>query len=209
MLRPFLIAAALLTATPALATPEALLPGLADVVAVAANDTLNVRAQPNAQAQVLGTLPPNAKDIEIVGFDPTGNWARVSMGEVSGWASGRFLQLRPDTWKAGEVPATLTCSGTEPFWSLRRTAQGMSFSTPDTQARDLKLRAVLDRGHPEDNTRALIAGDDKGRFTAFIQPQQCSDGMSDREFGLAAMLVLDGSGQPSRMLTGCCSIAGR
>lgn len=209
MLRPLLIAATLLTAAPAFATPEALLPGLADVVEVKANDTLNVRAEPNAKAQVVGTLAPDAKGIEIVGFDASGKWARVSMGEISGWASGSFLRLRADTWKAREVPATLICSGTEPFWSLLRTSQGMTFSASETQARNLQLRTVMDRGFEGDNTRALIASDDKGRVTALIQPQQCSDGMSDRDFGLAVTLILDGAGQSSKMLTGCCSVQAR
>ena len=52
----------------------------------------------------------------------------------------------------------------------------------------------------------LIAGDDAGRMTAVIQPAQCSDGMSDRVYGLSAVLVFDGAGQRSQMLSGCCRI---
>lgn len=209
MLRPLILAATLLCAAPAFATPEALMPGIADVVGVAANDILNIRAEPNAQAQIRGTLKPDAKGIEITGFDASGKWAQVSMGETSGWASGKFLRLRGDTWKADALPATLGCFGTEPFWSLRRTSDGMEFSTPDGAPRKLELRKVMDRGLPEDATRALIAGDAQGRLTAIIQPQICSDGMSDRKFGLSATVIMDGGNSASRMLTGCCSIAAR
>ena len=55
--------------------------------------------------------------------------------------------------------------------------------------------------------RGMIAGDDKGRLTAVMQPQQCSDGMSDRTYALAVTVILEGKDVPARMLTGCCSIA--
>ena len=65
----------------------------------------------------------------------------------------------------------------------------------------------MDRGIDGEPTRGLIAGDDKGRVTAFLRPEQCSDGMSDRAFALAVSVILDGAETPSRMLMGCCSIA--
>lgn len=194
-------------ATPALATPEAPLPSRAAVSGVAANDVLNVRAEPNAKARVLGTLAPDAKGVEVVNFDPTGQWAKVSLGELSGWASGRFLVLDRTTWVPGQLPSGLHCIGTEPFWSLAEVGGRMSYSEPGGQPRDLELRRVLDRGIAEDAMRALIAGDDTGRVTAVVQPETCSDGMSDRDFGLAVTVILDGGNQPSRLLNGCCSVA--
>lgn len=209
MLRSLIVATALFAAAPAFATPEALLPGLADVVGVAANDSLNLRAASSAKAEIRGTLAPDAKGIEIIGFDQSGGWAEISRGELSGWASAKFLRLRGDSWAAGALPANVACYGTEPFWNLRRTADGMEFSTPDSAPRKLELRRVMDRGLAEDATRALIAGDAAGRVTAVIQPEICSDGMSDRRFGLSTIVILDGANSPSRMLSGCCSIAPR
>lgn len=213
MLRPFTLASAFLVAFPLFALPlsaqtATILPGLGDVAGVASNDILNVRAEPNAEAQILGTLPHNGKGVEVTGFDASGKWARVNMGEVAGWASARFLRLRADTWKADQLPASLSCHGTEPFWSLRHEGEGMTFTTPESAPRTLELRKVMDRGLASDATRALIAGDSAGRVTAVIQPEMCSDGMSDRQFGLATTVILDGNG-PSQMLSGCCSIAAR
>ena len=37
-----------------------------DVTGVAANDVLNIRAAPDASAEIIGTLSPNARDIEVV-----------------------------------------------------------------------------------------------------------------------------------------------
>lgn len=201
------LAATPVLASPAHATPDIALPTRADVSGVAANDVLNVRAEPNAKSAVRGTLSPDAKGVEIVQFDQTGQWARVSMGEISGWASGRFLTADPTTWVAGQLPAGLRCTGTEPFWSLRESNGRMTYAEPDGQPRDLELRRVLDRGIAQDVMRALIAGDDKGRVTAVVQPEACSDGMSDRDFGLAVTVILDGGNQPSRLLNGCCSVA--
>ena len=201
--------AAFSTATPALATPEAVLPSRADVTGVAADDELNIRAEPDAGAEIRGALPHDATGVEVLGFDPSGRWARVSMPESTGWVSGRFLVLDRATWAQGELPETLHCVGTEPFWSLSRTDGGLELSRPDTVTRSMDLRVVLDRGIDGDAMRSLIAGDDSGRVTAVIQPQACSDGMSDREFGLSATVIMDGQGQGSQMLTGCCSVAAR
>lgn len=202
-----LVLMAVLAAKPALAAPDLPLPSRADVSGVAANDVLNVRAEPNAKAQITGVLAPDAKGVEVVSYDATGQWARVSMGEVSGWASGRFLALDPMTWTPGHLPTGLRCTGTEPFWSLVEQGGRMRFSEPDKAPRDLELRRVLDRGIPEDAMRALIAGDTAGRLTAVVQPELCSDGMSDRDFGLSATVIMDGGSQSSRLLTGCCSVA--
>lgn len=43
-------------------------------------------------------------------------------------------------------------------------------------------------------------------MTAVMVPMACSDGMSDRSYGLDVTVILEGRGEP-QMLTGCCSIA--
>ena len=63
---------------------------------VAANDLLNIRAAPSANAEIIGTLSPRARHIEVVGYDDTGRWAQINTGEISGWAALRFLAYRVD-----------------------------------------------------------------------------------------------------------------
>jgi uncharacterized membrane protein len=65
---------------------------------------------------------------------------------------------------------------------------------------------VRDTGVPGDARRAVLAGDGPERLTAFVAPGECSDGMSDRAFGLTAA-VLHEQEADVRLLTGCCSIA--
>lgn len=182
------------------------LPNLFDVTVVETWDTLNVREKPDGQAKVIATLPATAEGVELVARDSSGKWGRVNVGEHSGWVALRFLEAQEGIWQPESLPQSLACSGTEPFWSLKTTKSGMIFSEPDAEDRALGLRKVMDRGIEGEPTRGLIAGDDKGRVTAFIRPAQCSDGMSDRGYALAVSVILDGQDMPSRMLTGCCSI---
>ncbi|MGA0613448.1 COG3650 family protein [Paracoccus sp. KR1-242] len=188
------------------AKPKGYLPNLYDVTVVETWDTLNVRETPDGQAKVIATLPATATGVELIARDASGKWGRVNVGEQSGWVALRFLAPQKGVWQPESLPQSLVCSGTEPFWSLKTTKSGMIFSEPDKKDRELGLRKVMDRGIENEPTRGLIAGDDAGRVTAFVRPDQCSDGMSDRGYALAVSVIIDGQDMPSRMLNGCCSI---
>lgn len=192
--------ALILTATPALATQEYILPTLFDVHGVAANDTLNIRAEPNARAAVVGTLSPGATRVEVV--EERGGWGRVLTGEGTGWVNMRYLATRTDVWEPGKLPQGFACLGTEPFWSLSFDAGGMVFSTPETKTAPQKVTAIHDTGVFRDPTRAVTAGE----MVLVATPQICSDGMSDRLFGLRATLLR--TGDHPAMWSGCCSVAG-
>lgn len=193
------LALTLALATPAMATQEYILPTLFDVSGVAADDVLNIRAEPNASSAIIGTLAADASRIEVV--EERRGWARVNAGEGSGWVSARYLSYRTDVWQPGELPAGFRCLGTEPFWDAKVEEGDLILRTPEDQAGDRSpVQAVLDTGVFRDPARVTVARD----MTLFSQPQICSDGMSDRLFGLSATLVLHGD-QP-RMLSGCCTI---
>jgi uncharacterized membrane protein len=114
-----------------------------------------------------------------------------------------YLAYRTDVWEPGSLPEGFACFGTEPFWSLN----AETFSTPEAPDQPLDVAAVLDSGIFRDPRRAVVATGAAGRFTVTATPQACSDGMSDRAFGLAAMVVLEPEGASPQLLTGCCSIA--
>lgn len=198
----------LFAASPATATQEYILPTLFDVTGVAANDVLNIRAAPDASAEVIGKLSPNARDIEVVGYDETGRWARINTDERSGWAALRYLAYQVDVWTPGTLPPTLHCLGNEPFWSFRPTDENMVFSTPDAPDSMMRIEQVLATGMFRDPRRSVTAQGDNLRMTAVMVPMACSDGMSDRSYGLDVTVILEGRGEP-QMLTGCCSIAPR
>ena len=198
----------LFAASPATATQEYILPTLFDVTGVAANDVLNIRAAPDASAEIIGTLSPNARDIEVVGYDETGRWARINTGERSGWAALRYLAYQVDVWTPGTLPPTLHCLGNEPFWSFRPMGDNVMFSTPDAPESMMRIEQVLATGMFRDPRRLVTAQGESLRMTAVMVPMACSDGMSDRSYGLDVTVILEGRGEP-QMLTGCCSIAPR
>jgi len=195
-------------AWPAAAIPEYILPTLFDVTGVAENEVLNIREAPDADAAIIGTLAPDARDIEVVGYDETGRWARINTGERSGWAALRYLAYQVDVWTPGALPPTLHCLGTEPVWSFRPRDDRVVFSTPEAPESVMRIEQVLSTGMPRDPRRSVLAQDDSRHMTAVMVPMACSDGMSDRAYGLDVTVILEGQGDP-RMLTGCCSIAPR
>lgn len=193
------LALTLAFATPALATPEYVLPTLFDVTGVAADDVLNIRERPDAKSPIIGKLAPDATRVEVVG--ERNGWMQVNTAERSGWVNGRYLNYRVDVWEAGTLPAGLQCLGTEPFWSLTAQGDALVLATPEGESR-MALRKVLDTGWFRDPRRAVV-GDG---ITAVVTPAQCSDGMSDRAYGLEATVIL-GAGTGAQMLNGCCRLA--
>lgn len=185
------------------AAAQTMLPTLYDVSGVAANDHLNIRAMPDASSSILSQLPHDSKGVEVI--ETRAGWARVNTFERSGWVNMRYLKERPDVWKPGEIPATLNCLGTEPFWSLRQVGSNIVYETPSV-SRPMQRRAIVDNPSQLRPARSIVAGDEQGRVTVVLQPGQCTDGMSDRYFGLSATLLFEGAGQASRMENGCCRI---
>ncbi|SDY38622.1 hypothetical protein SAMN05444004_101313 [Jannaschia faecimaris] len=191
------LVAAIFLAVPAQADGGRL-PALFDVVGVAADDRLNVRAQPDGSAEILGDLAANAVNIEVVRLNASGAWGQVNLGERAGWASMRFLSRQagqPDD----QPPAITTCYGTEPFWSLNLIDR--SFRTPleelpiDTPV----IRAASGRSEPW----GIIAQTERGPIHGILSRNICSDGMSDQQYGLQLDLTHAGS----EVYTGCCTLS--
>ncbi|HGG04386.1 MAG TPA: SH3 domain-containing protein, partial [Aliiroseovarius sp.] len=93
------------------------LPDAFFVTGVAADDVLNIRAEPSARSAIVGQLGPQAINVEVIAFSDNGKWGKVSTGEGNGWVAMRFLE-RSNHTPAGEVPRPMACFGTEPFWAL-------------------------------------------------------------------------------------------
>lgn len=175
-------------------------PALYAVTGVAANDVLNIRARPDAGAPILGALAPDADGVEVLGR--SGNWALVNTGEGTGYASLRFLAREPGpAWSALQTP--LTCLGTEPFWSLEidPLAQETRFLTPEDQSPAPAPITGLWPAGP--GTSGAGVGLPDG--LAVLTGAACSDGMSDRGYGVAVDLFLGRSGREER-LSGCCRL---
>lgn len=178
------------------------LPAQFEVTGVAENDVLNIRAAPDAGADIIGEYGPYAFNIEVLETTPDGSWGLVGLGEGNGWVSMRYLAQRPTD--PNSLPRPISCFGTEPFWSLGMYPRGDEFNALGEERRPLTLthEAVAPNGF----LATFQEGPTLDR-TAVIERMQCSDGMSDRRFGWRVMLFTeapDGNG----VLSGCCTLDG-
>ncbi len=192
----------LLAALPASATVDAW-PALFDVTGVAEDDVLNIRAGPTVGHEVIGTLGPEARRIEIIEASRNGRWGRVNTGGRSGWVSMAYLQRRPEQW-FGAIPDIAACFGTEPFWRLDL---GTDWRMTMPEGDEYTAR-------PGDMVGSLSH---RGRFAATAQladgrttmltvlNQSCSDGMSDRRYGFEGLVMT--TGEPPNLRAGCCSLS--
>lgn len=191
------ICACLLWAVSCAAAP---FPALYNVTGVAADDVLNVRRAPQASADLIGTLAPDQRNVEVVAADATGRWGLINIGESSGWTSLRYLARQNDNPQYA-LGAMLSCSGTEPFWSLHL-AQGKSaeFSTP-SETVSLPGAGLITTGSGRPDRFFVTLG---GGSVAILRREICSDGMSDQSYGIGIDLLTDRGG--ATLFTGCCSI---
>ncbi len=169
---------------------------------VEADDALNVRAAPNAAADILGVLGPDETGVEVIGFSQDRNWAQVNSGEASGWAATRFLTLEKDY---PYLPmANLSYFGTEPFWSLGKPQIGrITLDMLDGDASSWRQNISHRAQGRTDRFSAVGIGED-GEIIVTLLRESCSDGMSDRMFGIATDVIVTGA-DPMH-LSGCCTL---
>lgn len=183
-----------------------LLPALYDVSGVASDDVLNVREGAGVSHPVTSTLAANARGVEVVQISENGRWALVGNGETSGWASMKYLSRQPD--QGGyDLPRPLNCFGTEPFWDLQL---GLSNNELDISGEIQQTLLTIWEGAPSNRgpyTYGLILEQSSTNIHAVITRNQCDDGMSDRMYGLDIYAIISGN-WGTRILTGCCSLAG-
>jgi uncharacterized membrane protein len=182
------------------------LPILSDVTGVASNDSLNIRIDPHHGTDIVGTLAHNARDIEVVETSQDGRWSRVNSGEASGWVRNKFLSQASDAlWHDFET--SLACVGTEPFWvfAINEGATSANFEAIDGPATTYDIDWVSGLIARPIYEIGLGAGTSEDGFSAVIDREHCSDGMSDRSFALKIRLFVHKDGDTSGY-GGCCSL---
>lgn len=166
------------------------------VMNVAEGDVLNMRAEPNANAAIVGMLAPNAGGIHATGEEsPSLDWIEVEANGATGWVNDRYLGFA--TYYE-PLPIRMVCSGTEPFWGMelsytradvtyafRDEDFSTEFSAPDSP---LNRITIWVRTRVEDETDFLV-----------LEAGTCSDGMSEIAYPYSLLAKLDGN-----LLGGCC-----
>ena len=178
-------------------------PALFDVSGVAANDVLNIRSQPNAQSDIIGSFAHDRKRLEVLRLSPDQRWGRVGLGEHAGWIAMRFaVPVAGDDPQ--QFPQQMHCFGTEPFWSLSMTPSGTTYDALDAPPEVLTPITAMTASNGYFVSLTNGAGTQR-HLT--IARQACNDGMSDREFGLRLqMFAQQAAGNDLR--TGCCTLDG-
>jgi len=200
------VIAAMLAPAPRAGAETGMLPQLYRVAGVAADDVLNVRANPNAGAEIVATLPPDRRNLEVVELSEDGEWVLVGLGERGGWASRAYLEAEP-VRPTDRVPAPMRCFGTEPFWSLYFPGDGTAGydRMPEPERRFAIAGEIVPAGTLGE--LAVTLDGTEGDGTLFLRRETCSDGMSDRPFGLSIRLHLALTDGPVAH-AGCCSLTG-
>lgn len=196
------LAVLLLCLLPGLATAQADgLPAFHEVTGVAADDVLNVRAAPDAGAEKVGDLAPDTTGVEVMALRD--GWGQVNAGERSGWVSMRFLSRTSP--EGVTFSSRLRCSGTEPFWGLE-IAQGTEATFTRPAGPDVTYSVgTLQAAEGRRDSFLLLGTGPHAWLTAVLRRAQCTDGMSDRAYGIAADIVLTGHSEPA-LYSGCCSL---
>ena len=207
-----LFSAALLATSSA--TAQERWPDLFSVTGVEQSDVLNVREAPDPGSPPVGSLAPDATDIELVRQSADGHWALVNIGERHGWVSLAFLERQANgPQPAG--PGIRQCFGTEPFWSLIFDRPQVTFATPEFAPRDGLMSGFhVSRSHPGRfaETGSFFPGPWGPRdIHLSIRLETCSDGMSDREYGIAVDMLLTrpdlrGDHSGTGLYSGCCTL---
>ncbi|MEZ5750596.1 MAG: SH3 domain-containing protein [Paracoccaceae bacterium] len=199
MLRTVILILGLFVATCATAQQ---LPSLYRVEGVATGDVLNVRAQPSAQSEIVGALPPGTRRVEVIGLSDDGRWGWIRNQEGMGWAAMRFLAPE-DAAPWHEAAAPMSCYGTEPFWSLSLDfpSTKATLRTPDSEV----LLSTPVPHLPSTRFPPTLAVPFHGARNgmAVVRATLCNDGMSDRMFGFEVQVYFTDTADA---LSGCCQI---
>jgi uncharacterized membrane protein len=195
------LAAALLLALPAHAQD---VPRLYDVTGIAEGGVLNLRSAPSPTAPVVAELPRDATGLEVTERTATRRWGRVNTAEGVAWVFLRDLTAQARALDGQNLPVGLRCFGTEPFWTLDNTGDGLRYT--DLNGADVlySVQSAPDTGMTDDLRRLIQLTSQDSMAQAFVYPAECSDGMSDRLYALSIGLYRTGGEQ---LQTGCCTLA--
>jgi uncharacterized membrane protein len=180
-------------------------PALYDVAGIAADDVLQIRSTPDAGADSMGSLAADATGIEVVSLSDDGMWAELSRDEAVGWVAVKFLQRQDDgAWFGLHVP--LYCLGTEPFWRINidPAAKMGTYNALDGVDRPLGIGTMWSHGTPWATTVG-VRFDDQNAM-AILRGEACSDGMSERAYGISIDLFVTEADAGNIIWSGCCSI---
>ncbi len=189
------------------------------VTRVAAWDRLNVRDEPGANHEVIGTIPSDGEGVVILGeTEKIGNstWANVAWGPIKGWVNKRYLKPMYAKNKREDEPkyrsrvahpkssdkqtVKLECGGIKPFWNIditeddiRVNIKNEHYNLPVSSRRKLSLvdKSFVIRGISRGDTAKLYLRKDN----------VCKDGITNIKYPYTVNAIINGD----QSYSGCCS----
>ena len=180
-------------------------PAYYEVYNVASDDVLNIRADSDSGAPIIGSLAYNASPVEVLKTE--GNWGYVALNEGMGWVYMKFLRpVTLPTVGQSNIPVGLSCGGTEPFWGFSLAENSIQLSDMNEGEQAFNIVTAKNYQGRGGWDGFIIASGQQSMMTAVLSTDaQCSDGMSDLDFGWRVdMLITDAGGTNGK--TGCCSM---
>lgn len=168
---------------------------------VAADDVLNIRADPDASSDKIGELGAYTLNVEIL--RTVDGWGQTPTAEGFGWVSMRFLVANP--WPQGQAPRPLICLGTEPFWNLALYPRGAEYNELALEEDTPRVQTIISEDVASNGFLIRTQEGPTLNRTLMVDGRACSDGMSGRPFGMSATLF---TSAPDRnyVQTGCCTM---
>jgi uncharacterized membrane protein len=164
-----------------------------DVKGVEWGDVLNVRKGPSAKAALIGAIPYDGQGIDVSG-KPAKGWVKVQYRGMSGFVLAKYLA--PSKGE-GPLPAKLSCHGTEPFWTIEISPQGVSYQLMTEPKEKISVGPFMAAAN---RTNGWMATGNKTAIQ-ISREHACSNGMSDEAFPYSIMATTPGG---DGVMSGCC-----
>lgn len=159
-------------------------------------DTLLIRSRPSAKAAIRGAIPHDGVEVSVLKFGTEKRWAYVNYHDMVGWVSTAYLSPAAEV---GAPQKGVSCTGTEPFWSLTLAGVESRWASPEGD----EAAPLSEPIAASNRTNGwMLSGDGAVRWALLEIDPGCSDGMSEKAWDYSAW-ILHSDG---RLLQGCCSV---
>ena len=176
------------------------------VINVAADDELNVRSYPSAEADKVGALPFNTTSVVATGLTRKigrATWMEIVVGETKGWVNAAYLSAVPTSTAPTLFREPLACSGTEPFWALQIEGTVGDFDSLGEGKSTIEfISSRSAHGVPIIwSLRGRTKTNQSPVFALLEETNQCSDGMSDLTYRYVIRIDIENG----PFYAGCCN----
>lgn len=135
-----------------------------------------------------------------------GAWGQIAHGEGDGWLPMAGLSRQPSPQ---DQSLPLRCYGVEPFWGVHLpTPFFAEFEQPEHPEMPLQITGTDSRPGADGPVRLWTFAGETATASLLVRHEMCSDGMSDRPFGLSAAFTMIESTGAVHLRLGCCALTG-